>query len=252
MTVQLTEPSLLSDRALCLLDNLVALVVTYYFIDEQSYTFYKSTIEQWQDQGYYSDTMLYFWDDSPTEGLGDIEGQYFRYFLKAINELGFLLPLKDDALKVQTLFYIDKLYHADTIDTQTAAILDFWLGIDEHKTYYANDFDEQFSIMNNNDLIKQLGYPKHIDMAKFHQAYQIVLSIAQTWQRQYLADKRAIYQTLRYTGQAVKQQVWDIQNQYEAEILEATLVNTYPATYRNTGRSKIENLLNWIKRFWNK
>lgn len=251
MTAQLTEPSLLSDRALFLLDDLVTLVVTYYSINEQSYTFYKSTIEQWQDQSYFSDTMLYFWDDSPTEGLGDIEGQYFQYFLKVINELGFLLPLRDDALKVQTLFYIDKLSQADTIDTQTAAILDFWLGIDEHKTYYAYGFDEQFSIMINNNLIKQLGYPEHIDTAKFHQAYQIVLSIAQTWQHQYLADKKAIYQTLRYTGQPVKQQVWDIQNHYEADVLETT-VHTHLTEYRNTGRSKLKNFLNWIKRFWNK
>ena len=144
MTTQLTEPSLLNDRALDLLDELVALVITYYFLDEQSYTFYKSTIEQWQDQGYYSDAMLYFWDDSPTEGLGDIEGQYFRHFLKVINELGILLPSRDNALKVQTLFYIDKLYHADAVNTQTTAILDFWLGIDDHKTYYADAFDKQF------------------------------------------------------------------------------------------------------------
>lgn len=249
MTSQLTETMLLSDRALCLLDNLVALVVTYYSIDEQSYTFYKSTIEQWQDQGYFSDTMLYFWDDSPTEGLGNIEGQYFRYFLKAINELGFLLPSRDDALKVQTLFYIDKLSQANTIDTQTAAILDFWLGIDEHKTYYTYRFDEQFSIMNNHGLIKQLGYPEHIDTAKFHQAYQIVLSITQTWQNQYLTDKKAIYQTLEYTGQSVKQQVCDIQNQYEAGILETTLVNPHSVEDRNTVSSKLKHFLSWIKRF---
>ena len=85
MTAQLTEPSLLSDRALWLLDDLVGLVVTYdYFIDKQSYTFYKGTIEQWQDRGYYSDAMLYFWDDSPTEGLGDIEDNIFGTFSKLL------------------------------------------------------------------------------------------------------------------------------------------------------------------------
>jgi len=253
VTAQLTEPSLLSDRALWLLDDLVGLVVNYdYFIDKQSYTFYKGIIEQWQDRGYYSDAMLYFWDDSPTEGLGDIEGQYFRNFLKSINELGFLLPLRDDALKVQTLFYIDKLFQENTIDTQTAAILDLWLGIDEHKTYYAHSFDEQFSTMNDNDLIKQLGYPEHIDTVKFYQAYQIVLSIAQIWQHQYLNDKKAIYQTLKWTGETVKQQTWNIQNQYETEILEATSVDVYHLAYRKTVYSRMKICLNWIKHFWNR
>ena len=244
MTTQLTEPSLLNDRALDLLDDLVALVVTYYFLNKQSYTFYKSTIEQWQDQGYYSDAMLYFWDDSPTEGLGDIEGQYFRHFLKVINELGILLPSRDDALKVQTLFYIDKLYHADAVNTQTTAILDFWLGIDDNKTYYADDFDKQFSSMDKNGLIKQLGYPEHINAAEFYQAYQIVLNIAQTWQHQYLNDKRVIYQTLRYTGQAIKRQVCDIQNQYLPDTVINDDINT---VITNSGKlSVLKRLCFWL------
>ena len=96
--------------------------------------------------------------------------------------------------------------------------------------------------MDKNGLIKQLGYPEHIDTAKFYQAYQIVLNIAQTWQHQYLNDRKVIYQTLRYTGQAIRRQVCDIQNQYSPD----TVINDINTAITNPGKlSVLKRLCFW-------
>ncbi|WP_201504783.1 hypothetical protein [Psychrobacter aestuarii] len=197
----------LSDQDIYILDNLVLLIVEHYYsLQRQHYIFYRDVINKWLMQNVYDDTMLYFLDDMPTETMGDIEGQPFRHFLKVINALGFILPGLEQALQVQTLMYIDKLCQANTIEEKNAAILDFWLGIDERKTEGTEDFDKLFSLMDSNHLIKQLDYPEHVDTIQFQRNYIKALQLASAWQRRYIQHKTEVYQTVDYTGQSIAEQ----------------------------------------------
>lgn len=239
----------LSDNQISFLDELIELMIEHWRIDEQEYDFYKYQIEEWQNQGYYDDAMLYFWYYEPIEGLNSRQVDNFNGFIKVVNGLGFKFPSTEQALNVSTLRHIERLKSAYNVKDRTEGILDFWQAIDDGDAINVDNFYEKFNLMRVKHQIIQDGNWHKFDKEGFESSYQYILNRSHLWEKQYPKAKLGIYDQLIYDGESVENQANSISYQYEVIVLGTSDFDQSEVPYKNNIRSKMIDFLNWIKRF---
>ena len=239
--------SLFSNTQIAFLDELVSLVIENRRIDEQEYSFYKHHIEEWQNQGYYDDAMLYFWYYEPIEGLNSRQVDNFNAFIKVINGLGFILPSTEQASIIGTLRHIEKFRVSLTIKDRTEAILDYWQAIDYVGVIDVGELYKKFNLMRDKHLIIQEDNWEDLDETLFNNAYQDILNTCNLWENSCSKTKNEIYKSIIYNGESLETQANKINSQYEANMLETLKFDESLVKNKDFTHSTLKRIVKWIK-----
>lgn len=239
--------SSLSDTQIAFLDELVSLVIENWRIDEQEYRFYKHHIEEWQNQGYYDDAMLYFWYYEPVEGLNSRQIDNFNAFMKVINGLGFILPSTEQASIIGTLRHIENFRNSLNVKDRTKAILDYWQAIDYVGVIDVGELYKKFNLMRDKHLIIQEDNWEDLDEILFNKAYQDILNTCNLWENSCSKTKNEIYKGIIYNGESLETQADNINSQYEADMLKTLEFDKPLMENKDSTRSALKKIVEWIK-----
>ena len=231
------------------LDKLAELVNEGWRIDEQEYSFYKYHVEEWQNQGYYDDAMLYFWYYEPIEGLNSKQVDNFNAFIKVINGLGFIIPSTEQASIISTLRHIENFRTSLTVKDRTEAILDYWQAIDYVGVIDVGEFHKKFNLMRDKHLIIQEDNWEDLHEPLFNNVYQDILNTCNLWENSCYQTRNEIYKSLTYNGESLETQANNINSQYEADILETLKFDEPLIKHKNSTHFTLKKLLEWIKKF---
>lgn len=243
----MTQNNELSDTQIKFLNELIELVIENWRIDEQEYDFYKYHIEEWQKQGYYDDAMLYFWYYEPVEGLNSKQVDNFNAFIKVINGLGFILPSTKQASIIGTLRHIESFRTCLTVKDRTEAILDYWQAIDYVGVIDVGELYKKFNLMRDKHLIIQEDNWEDLDETLFNNAYQDILDTCNQWEDSCSKTKNEIYKSVIYNGESLETQAKNTNSQYEADMLETLRFDEISIQHKNSTRSTLKKLLEWIR-----